>query len=102
MGSVLRRVFSQTAYGPDFVISATGDSTNLRPTLKTVRNFGGGRRRFHRHNLVVDRWWPWRYGTVIKARPVLLIKWDDGEVWRYDRAHQVFLSKVKRPYGSHR
>lgn len=48
-------------------------------------------------NLVIgqityDRWWPWRFGRVIKQTKTRIhVRWFDGEVWKYDRQHQQFL-----------
>lgn len=46
---------------------------------------------------VRDRWWPWRYGKVVKVlKTVVHVRWSDGELWCYDRAHQKFLVKEER------
>lgn len=45
---------------------------------------------------VFDRWWPWeRRGIVIKKTTrSVVVRWLDRSVWRYDRDHCVFLSRV--------
>lgn len=44
---------------------------------------------------VFDRWWPYRYGVVIKRLKTRLhVRWSDGEVWNYDRPHMQFLEKL--------
>jgi len=44
---------------------------------------------------VIDRWWPYRVGTVIRRLKTRLhVLWTDGEIWSYDVAHARFL----RPY----
>lgn len=41
---------------------------------------------------VYDRWWPYRPGKVIKVLKTRIhVRWFDGEVWSYDKAHQQFL-----------
>ncbi len=41
-----------------------------------------------------DRWWPWRGGVVLhRTNDRAIVRWDDGEVWRYDRAHLKFLEE---------
>ena len=41
---------------------------------------------------VYDRWWPWRAGVVTRrTQSSVWVRWVDGEIWRYDRAHQLFL-----------
>lgn len=41
---------------------------------------------------VFDRWWPYRLGKVVKALKTRThVRWSDGEVWRYDKAHRQFL-----------
>ena len=48
----------------------------------------GGKRR----ERVYDRWWPHRLGTVTRrTKTTATVRWDDGESWTYDRAHQQFL-----------
>ena len=44
---------------------------------------------------VVDRWWPWRVGVIIKrGKSSCAVQWMDGEIWRYDRSHIQFLRAV--------
>lgn len=46
---------------------------------------------------VVDRWWPHRVGSVIKRLKTRLhVRWSDGEIWCYDRAHTQFLRPLHR------
>lgn len=41
---------------------------------------------------VYDRWWPWCVGRVEHVRKTQLrVRWVDGGVWVYDRAHMKFL-----------
>jgi len=45
---------------------------------------------------VFDRWWPYRYGVVIKVlKTRLRVQWSDGEVWSYDRPHMQFLERMR-------
>lgn len=45
---------------------------------------------------VVDRWWRWRNGFVVKrSKSSVWVRWEDGQTWRYDRAHQQFLEKIR-------
>lgn len=46
---------------------------------------------------VVDRWWGHRVGSVVKRLKTRLhVRWSDGEIWCYDRAHTQFL-ELYRP-----
>jgi hypothetical protein len=48
-----------------------------------------------RKTRVFDRWWPYRYGVVIKVLKTRLhVQWSDGEIWKYDQAHTQFLEKA--------
>lgn len=39
---------------------------------------------------VVDTWWPLRYGVVVKVlKTRVKVKWGDGTLWTYDKAHEV-------------
>jgi len=41
---------------------------------------------------VVDRWWPYRVGTVVRRLKTRLhVRWSNGEIWSYDAAHARFL-----------
>lgn len=43
-------------------------------------------------SVVHDRWWPHRAGVVIRIGKVRVrVRWSDGEVQSYDRAHRKFL-----------
>jgi len=45
---------------------------------------------------VVDEWWPWRFGTVIKStKRTTHVRWLGGDVWKYDRTHMKFLKRHK-------
>lgn len=45
---------------------------------------------------VYDRWWPWRLGTILsETAHTTRVKWDDGVVWVYDRAHRKFLEESR-------
>jgi len=44
---------------------------------------------------VHDRWWPYRYGTVVKVLKTRVhVRWVDGEIWSYDKPHLQFLEKI--------
>ena len=46
--------------------------------------------------MIYDSWWPWRIGRIIKrTKTHTHVRWLDGEVWRYDKAHTQFLRRIK-------
>jgi hypothetical protein len=46
------------------------------------------------HGAVVDRWWPYRVGMIVRRLKTRLhVRWSNGEIWRYDAAHTQFLSR---------
>jgi hypothetical protein len=46
--------------------------------------------------LVHDIWWPWRVGRITRVlKTRLRVRWEDGKVWTYDKAHQQFLQVWK-------
>lgn len=46
---------------------------------------------------VYDNWWPHRMGAVTaSSKTSVHVKWDDGEVVRYDQAHLKFLRVPKQ------
>jgi hypothetical protein len=45
-----------------------------------------------RKQRVYDRWWRYRHGVVVKILKTRIhVRWSDGEIWSYDKAHQQFL-----------
>lgn len=45
--------------------------------------------------LVFDAWWPSRLGQVTAVLPNrIVVKWNDGAQWRYDREHSKFLKRA--------
>ncbi len=55
------------------------------------------RKVFQVGDAVYDRWWPWLTGCVVKVNKTSLYVQGNGQVWRYDRAHQQFLEPLLRP-----
>jgi hypothetical protein len=46
---------------------------------------------------VVDRWWPWRMGRIVKrTKTTAHVRWsDDMTTERYDRSHLQFLRPIR-------
>lgn len=44
---------------------------------------------------VFDRWWPVERRGVVKKlyASSMIIKWNDGKEWRYDRDHLRFVER---------
>jgi hypothetical protein len=41
---------------------------------------------------VLDSWWPWRIGTVIRVgKTRVRVRGQDGVEWSYDKPHMQFL-----------
>lgn len=71
------------------------DETITKPTLADVRR--EAERVFGVGDVVYDRWWPWRAGRVSVARGrSLVVSWQSGGSWRYDKPHQKFLEVLRR------
>lgn len=42
--------------------------------------------------MVYDVWWPWRLGRIMRRlKTCTYVRWSDGEIWRYDKAHLKYL-----------
>lgn len=45
--------------------------------------------------VVLDRWWPYRRGVIVKRlKTRLRVQWSDGEIWTYDLPHMQFLERT--------
>jgi hypothetical protein len=47
---------------------------------------------FKLKEIVHDSWWPWMLGIIVKInKSSVYVKQSDGQIVRYDKAHQRFL-----------